>query len=601
MPDNELTETERRIAMAMTTGRLVDLRQTSAPVRAAVLVKLLDEAADTAVALRVRGARIVGHLNLGGRHIPIPVDLRECHFTGKILLAKSRVPELSLRGSHCPHGVSARGLRVDGALNLLYVRMDATLHLKRLRAEIVFLDGARLTGATVALQLRGAEIAQELYCGRTFSAHGTVNLYAARIGGQLKLDGATIHGGQGGALILFNASIGQDLRLRGVKASGELYLSKVKVGGNLEMQSLAVSNPGDTALNASMIEVEQNVRMDDGFSAIGEVSFFLGRVGGRVQVDGSWLSNPGGVALDVSRCRIAQSLLLNDLAAEGTISVYGSDIAGQLSLNSATVINHDGLALEAGQCRVGQSLWIGRGTRLEGTVNLTNADVGNRFMLRDATVHRVDATDLSMDILDDEPDCWPTGSGIGGMTYRSLPEDGRGQVSQRTAWLARLLPHYTPQPYSQLVKVYRELGNTSAARNVIIAQEAAHRRSHWNRAYRTVSRAWGGVLRWTIGYGYAPWRVVPWMMGLFLTAWLVFSTKGAFETANALTARGIQPQDFRPELHALDTILPVIALDSDSQWDAVGGFAWWEAGFACGGWFFSLLAAAGVAGVFKRE
>lgn len=137
MPDNELTETERSIAMAMNTGRLVDLRETHAPVRAAVLAKLLDQAGDTAVALRVRGARITGHLNLGGRHIPIPVDLRDCHFTGKIHLAKSRLPELSLRGSHCPHGVSARGLRVDGALNLLFVRMDATLNLKRLRAEIV--------------------------------------------------------------------------------------------------------------------------------------------------------------------------------------------------------------------------------------------------------------------------------------------------------------------------------------------------------------------------------------------------------------------------------------------------------------------------------
>lgn len=601
MPDNELTETERRIETALSTGRLVDLRESGAPVRAAALVRLLDEAGEAAVALRVRGARITGHLNLGGRHIPIPVDLRECHFTGKVLLAKSRLPELSLRGSHFPHGVSARGLRVDGALNLLYVRMDDTLNLKRSRAEIMFLDGARLTAATTALQLRGAEIAQELYCGRTFTAHGCVNMYAIRIGGQLKMDGATLHHPGGSGLNLYNASVGQDLRLRGVKVAGGVELVKAKIGGNLDMGSFAVSHPGETAVNAVMIEVEQNARLDKGFSAIGEVDFYLARIGGRLEVDGAWLTNPGGLALNASRCTIGQSIQLNSIAAEGTVSVYGSVISGQLSLNESTVINPQGLALEGGHSRIGQSLWIGRGARLDGVVNLKNANVGNRFMLRDCTVGRVDATDLTVDILDDDPDCWPAASHIGGMTYRSIPEDGRGHVTKRTAWLHRLLSQYTPQPYTQLVKVYRELGNSAAARNLIIEQEAAHRRSHWNLAYRTVSRAWGGILRWTIGYGYAPWRVVPWMLGLFLAAWAVFSPEGAFTEAGVLAAKGVEPQQFHPALHALDTILPVIALDSDRQWTPIGGFAWWEAGFAAAGWFFSLLAAAGVAGVFKRQ
>ncbi|ADD41801.1 hypothetical protein [Stackebrandtia nassauensis] len=603
MPEIELTETERRIAMAMNTGRLVDLRETDDPVRAAVLQKLLDEAGDVAVALRVRGARIVGHLNLGGRHIRIPVDLRECHFTGKILLAKSRLPELSLRGSHCPLGLSGRGLHIDGALNLADTRMDDTLYLKRLCAEIVFLDGAHLRSTNFALQLRGAEVKQELYCGRRFTAHGKVFMYGIKIGGQLDMNDAVLHNSGENCLVLNNSEVRQDVQLRNARIAGTTRFTKAKIGGNLELTSMAASAPGDSAVVADMIEVEQNVLLNKGFSAIGEVDFFLARVGGRLEVDGAWLSNPGGDAFSASRATIGQSLLLNDLATQGAIRLYGSKITGQLSVNGSTIISPDRIALDMGQCEIVQSLWICRGSRIEGTVDLTNARIGNRFSLRESTVACVIATDLSMDILDDDPECWPAGSHIGGMTYRNLPEDGRGYVHNRTDWLKRMVPQYTPQPYTQLISVYRSLGNNAAARVVVIEQEATHRRSHWNWAYRTVSRAWGGILRWTIGYGYAPWRVVPWMTGLFLAAWAVFSVKGAFSSAEVFSQsrKGGNHEEFHAALHALDTVLPVIALENDKQWIANGAFAWWEAGFASFGWFLSLLAAAGVAGVFKRQ
>ncbi|MGH8877735.1 MAG: hypothetical protein ACRD0P_10395 [Stackebrandtia sp.] len=595
VPDNELNENEERIAVAMGTGRLVDLRGSDQPVKAAVLARLLKGAGTDAVALRVRGARITGHLNLGGCQIPIPVDFRDCVFTGKILLAKSRVPELSLRGSYCPHGVSARGLRVDGALNLQDVRMDSTLYLKRLRAEILFLDGAHLRGPTYALQLRGAEVTQELYCGRGFTAHGRMFMYGIKVGGQLVLNGATMDNPEGPCLVLINSEVGQDLQLRGARTNGTVLLTKAKIGGNLEFTAMAASSPGNKALAASMIEVEQNVLLNHGFSAIGEVDFFLARIGGRLEVDGAWLSNVGGSAFDVSRGTVGQSLLLNGLAAEGAVRVGGSKIAGQLSLNTSTILNPAGDAFDATQCDIGQSLWIGRGSHFEGDINLTNASVTNRLMLRDTTATAIKAFDLTVDILDDDPDCWPDDSKILGMTYRSLPEDPGGQARKRIAWLSRLVPRYKPQPYTQLVSVYKGIGSNAEARLVIFAREAAQRRSHRNPVYRAVTRGWGGLLRWTIGFGYTPWRVVPWMAALFLAAWAVF------RTPNAFLATDRAHEQFNAALQALDTVLPVIALDNDRQWSANGVFAWWEAGFASMGWFLSLLVAAGVAGVFKRD
>ncbi|HZE37938.1 MAG TPA: hypothetical protein VE172_03925 [Stackebrandtia sp.] len=608
MPANDLTDIEQRVRDAVATGRVVDLRDNGAPadpgtphpgreVRAAVLAGLILDAPPGSVGLRLRGARVVGHLNLGGRQVGMPVDLRDCAFTGKVHLAKTSFPELSMRGSVFPHGISGRGLRVDGALNLTDCRFAARLYLKRLRAEIVFLDGAKAHGSQhAAVQLRGAEIAQELYCRRGFEVHGGTVLYGAKIGGQLIMDGAWLENPGDASLTAANLEVEQDVKLRGVRANGQVRIAKAAIGDNLELSGMAVAHPGGIAVDATMIEVGHNVLLDDGFSAIGEVNFFLSCIEGRLEVDGSWLSNPGGTALDASRVDIGQSALFNRMAAEGTLNLGGSQIHGQASINQTTVLNPGGDAVLAPQCTIGQSLWIGRGSLLDGTVNLTNSSIANRFHFTQAKVTRMLAVDLDVDILDDDPDCWPDDSHISGMTYRRLPEDERGWPSTRIRWLRRLEPGYTPQPYTQLVSAYQGIGSSAGMREAIIAREIARRSAHTSRWYRAGSRAWGAVLRWTIGFGYAPWRAIPWMGALYVVAWATFASapRGSFTSDNGHDV-------FHPALYALDTILPVMQLGSRDEFTAHGAYTWWQPGFTSVGWFLGLVAAAGIAGVFKRD
>lgn len=602
MRHNDLTVPETRLAAAIDSGHTVDLR--SAPdeagrtVRAEVLAELVKSAGTRATALRLRGARISGHLNLGGRHIRRPLELRDCEFTGKVFVAKVHIPELSFRGSHFPHGISGRGLRVDGALNLTDCRFDNRLYLKRLRAEIVFLDGVRAKWlGEYAIQLRGADITQELYCRNGFTSIGRINLYGAKVGGQVIMDRAQIDDPGGTALLASNLEVGQDLHMRDLRSRGCVKLLKAKIGGDLSLTGAVAVNPGRRAVNIGMAQIGQNLLCGGGFQARGEVNLFLTHVDGRVEFDGARLFNPGGVAFGANRIAVGHSVMFNDVAVTGEVAFDNGRVEGQLSLNRTTIDNSAGTALCAVQCEVGQSLWLDRGSRFTGVVDLSNMRIGNRFRFTNVHVSTMRATDLSVDILDDDPRCWPDDAQIGGMHYASLPDDARGTPQARIAWLARLLPGYAPQPYTQLLSVYRKSGSATASRMVMMAREKARRRNHRNHWRRAFSTGWSAVLDKTIGFGYAPWRAIPWIGGFFIWAWVVFGTAPRTAFTHKIALAG----DFHPPLHALDCMLPVMQLGSRAQFVAHDGYVWWEAFFAASGWFFGLVVAAGVAGVFRRD
>ena len=73
-------------------------------IRAQVLFQLLTghgpQLADSVVAVRVRGAQIVGRLNLGGWKLRCPLELNQCYLRHRLDLARTEVANLELRGSY---------------------------------------------------------------------------------------------------------------------------------------------------------------------------------------------------------------------------------------------------------------------------------------------------------------------------------------------------------------------------------------------------------------------------------------------------------------------------------------------------------------------
>src|SRR5262249_40686971 len=121
---------------------------------------------------------------------------------------------------------------------------------------------------------------QDLYLLDAFTAvgaggGGAVNLVAAHIGGQLECDGASLRNDSGAALIADSLQVDQGMFLtRGFTAVGAGELGAVNlrgahIGGQIEWGGASLRNDSGAALIADSLQVDQDMLLTDGFSAIG--------------------------------------------------------------------------------------------------------------------------------------------------------------------------------------------------------------------------------------------------------------------------------------------------------------------------------------------
>ena len=164
LSDNELTVAERRLLRATAEGKLADLRvgepeqddpaqgaawEAGRTIRAGLLVSLLSGTrrpdAVKPRAIRVRGARIAGPVDLEAATLDCPLLLQECNFEEPVNLNEAKAPVIRLPGCHLP-ALTAEQLRTVGNLEL----------------------------------------------SQGFTAHGEIRLGGAHIGGVLDLGGAML-------------------------------------------------------------------------------------------------------------------------------------------------------------------------------------------------------------------------------------------------------------------------------------------------------------------------------------------------------------------------------------------------------------------------
>ena len=455
--ETDLTTAERRLCQAATQGRLLDLRVRQAAedhpaqgpgwgperqIRSQVLFQLLsgrgelDKTFGTPMAVRVRGAQVVGRLNLGGLTLRCPMELYECYLGGRLDLAKSEAADISLRGSRLACRLSARRLRLDHNLNL-----------------------------------------ERLAC------RGGVRLPGAHIGGQLDCAGATLTNEAGPALTADMLTVDGDLFLSAATVTGEVRLLGAHIGGQLACEGATLTNP-----------------------------------------------NSSGLAVDLERAAV------------------------------------DAVHMTP--------------TILRGGIDLTHARVGGWY---------------------DAKDAWPAWLRLEGFTYDAIDAPGVSARS-RLRWVERHQGGYTPQPYEQLAGVYRRAGEDSSARTVAIAKQQARRASPKKWWVRWPSRAWSFFLHWTIGYGYRPTLVLPYLVGLFAVGSLILNhADHAHPSMFAPTKTGPAQPGFNAARYTLDLLLPVANLRQRDAFTPLGYATWWVFGLTLGGWLLALVLVAGLTGVFKRD
>jgi hypothetical protein len=374
-----------------------------------------------------------------------------------------------------------------------------------------------------ALSAEGLLVEQSivLYHGfRATGAHtyGAVYLRGAHIGGNLDCRGAQLLNESGPALSATGVQVGQTVFLskgftaKAASGYGTVYLPGARIGGSLDCDGAWLTNKSGPALRAEGLQVGQTMFLSGGFDATGAdargaVHLSGAHIVGSLECDGARLCNKSGPALYANRLQVDQVINLRKAFAHsggerdpdtddlGAVNLSGARIGGSLHCDGAALRNDCGSALLADSLQTGRGIYLRDGfTATSGgngeAVNLVRAQVGGKLFFDQAGPHADDpGRRLAVD----------------GLTYSGVPEP----ISAKD-WLCLLrygTQRFAAQPYQELAAGYRALGDDRQARQILMAQRddefaRAQPRPRWS------ERLWGKITKYTLGYGYKPWRAL---------------------------------------------------------------------------------------------
>ena len=371
------------------------------------------------------------------------------------------------------------------------------------------------------------------------------------------------------------------VELMRIKVNGKISLSGADIAGTLNCEG-AVIDSGDRDLAVRAHQV--NVRGDVVFRymrAHGTVRLTGAKISGNLECDSAVIkSREKNVALHADRIT-ASNVFLRRLQTHGTVRLVGARINGDLSCDHASFLGADEYSLNARNLTVaGTFFWRRLVSKPSGVVRLLHAKVGQ---------------------LTDDVESWPDPDKliIEGFAYGGFGPSSPQTAAERLRWIGlQRADRYRPQSYEQLADVFRSMGREVDARMVLIAkQEARRTQADLNRR----TKAWLWFLGKSIRYGYEPWRVVGFMVGMILIGWGVFS--GAEMTP---TTSQFKPL-FNPFIYSFEVFVPLMDLHQERYYlpsAAPPGGVWFRSYFWLHiilGWVSSTLLVAALTGLIRRD
>jgi hypothetical protein len=426
-------------------------------------------------------------------------------------------------------GLTATGAKIDSFLDLNGARIDRTAWLHR----CTFTDTILLMDADCAtFSLKGSILLGGLHTSRAnvrgslrlseLISHSEVNLRSSVVQNQLDCSGGQFENTEGCALDGNAITVGKDLFLRErFSAKGEVNLGGANIEGQLDCAGGRFKNPGGEALNADSMTVGADVFLRDGFSAEGKVNFERATIEGNVRCQASTFDNVGGDAINLTPAKIGGGLFFGELkSSEGGIR----GLEGRLVLDHTT-------------CRT----------------------------------------------FSDDRDSWPNAGGLvlDGFAYERFQNCSTDSAVRRE-WLElqseeHLKKTFRPQPWTQAIKVLRDMGHEEDARDLAIARELTRLTSDGTKG---LQKLWLRLQRRTTGFGYRPRYALYWSFLFFALGWLTFATAAnlgymAPRDGNVVTYLAAHPGAKLPEhftrfnapIYALDNYLPIIELGQDQAWE----------------------------------
>ncbi|HTQ97204.1 MAG TPA: hypothetical protein VMH89_10375 [Candidatus Acidoferrum sp.] len=490
-----------------------------------------------------------------------------------------------------PRGIQAHGARIEGSLDLSFVRVRFPLTLRccclKEETKLRFLNipTVNFGGSWVrSINAERAKIKGTVFLNNGFCSEGEIQLLGARIGSNLDCGAGRFRNAGGKSLRADRIRIRGSLFLRNAfVAEGEVRLLGAEVGGNFECNDGSFSNPGGSALSGDRMTIQGSVFLRDGFAADGEVRFLGAQVHGNLECNGGKFKNPGGLALNADRITVKGNVFLhNGFVADGEVALPGAQIGNNLACDAGIFKNSRGMALNADSLNVRGFVFFRAGFAADGEVNLLSAQIGDNlecdggvFKNSSGKALNADRLNVQGDILfregfsaegevcladsltkgtivwsgirnperlslnlsnasagaiSDDKSCWPPPGklSLDGFVYGHIVS-GLTDTKNRLAWLALQQP-FRPQPYRQLAKVMRNAGVDRGERRVLFEME-----NHlWKEERTWVTTLFRWPVSLVVGYGYYPLRALVGLAILVLLGWGIF---GAAHLAGGMAPR----------------------------------------------------------------
>jgi hypothetical protein len=488
--------------------------------------------------IQAHGARIEGGLDLSFVRVRFPLALRCCSLQEETKLRFLRIPTISFSGSFV-RSINAECAKVKGTVSLsngFCSEGEVQLLGARIGSNLDCGAGKFRNAARKALRADRIRIRGSLFLRNAFSAEGEVRLLGAHIGGNLECNDGSFCNPGGSAFSGDRMTVYGSVFLRdGFSAEGEVRLLGAQISGNLECNGGKFKNPGGPALNADRITVKGNVLLHNGFVAEGEVDLPGAQVGNNFACDAGMFKNSGAMALNADSINVRGFAFFRaGFCADGEVNLLSAQIGDNLECDGGTFKNSGGNALTADRINVQGDILLRDGFSADGNVRLADSVTKGTIAwtgVRGPERASLDLSNASAGAILDDKASWPAAGklNLDGFVYDHLAS-GVTDTKNRLAWLALQQP-FSPKPYRHLAKVMRNAGVDRGARRVLFTME-----DHLWKEERTLAAA---LFRWplslVVGYGYYPLRALAGLVLLVVTGWGVF--------AGARAAHAMVPRD----------------------------------------------------------
>jgi uncharacterized protein YjbI with pentapeptide repeats len=544
-----------------------DCRKLSATFLQNVLTRSPWREAIPVAGIQIKGARIVGEIDLENAKLIRPLSILASRIESPITLVNARTDSLIwLEGSLMTGPFNAESLHSESDL---YLR-EGSVFKGEVKLNNARIDGnVELTGARFDRKLDVGQATIGGYLMMNSSTHNKASfnevvLVDAKVGGQLNLLGATFNGPLiadllkvGGSFFapslsqyktsfrrvsLIGADIKGQVSLIGDSFGDSLDAGLLQVGGSLLMNSDGQNKASFKHVDLTGAKVVGHVNMsgasfedvlDAGLLQIGgilgmasmppnmmtifkkDVNLNGAKIGGTFNADGARFA--GKVNADF--LKVTGDLFMRYVCYADKVEMAFANFGGHVDLRGASVTDADlSGASVTGELRLDGKKFEGctRSNPTRDVLNLRNAKVGNLLVADDGLTS---SRRLRLD----------------GFTFGHMggfEGDVKSRLRERPAkwwddWV-RLDPDYSRTPYTQLAAVFNSAGDRDAAEDIRYLEREREREvvceEGWLRGSCILQTTLGVVAGYGIGshtFVVLYWVLGFWLVGVALLWWTV--------------------------------------------------------------------------------